>query len=337
MCHFSDLIVDNFGEYLDEQTATGMNACFNNTGLVQAYNLTDELDFAGQIDSQLNVLEALDIPESMSPAYESIEEVGNSINRDLDLVQLFAELNSLTTTGVSTNDENFICADYSVPQDHNFEYTEENVREPWVVHEAGQTATWSGESFARQGMETGLQYIQRLYTSNCNADATVPVPFDEAIETAWLIAADTVQIKEDMFRDLGVDAGLCAALGCPTDDFSDSSIKGFLSGYESKLIDLQISMIEWTDSTVGDAIYLVESFQCNAKCYFIKLAYDSMHESLCTTTLGGFQTVSLALLFLGLCNIPVVITSAIMVVRLRGLWMGEASGKNNAQIYAVDH
>ncbi len=233
-CHFSDLITADFGEYLDVQTATGMNACFQDTDLVEAYNMTEQLDFAGSIQNQLQVLEELDVSKSLTPAFESIEQVGVTINRDLDLMSLFAELNSLTSDGASSHDAKFKCAAYGVAQDHSFEFTEGNVRTPWLVHATGKTAaTWSGESFARQGSESGLQYIQRVYASSTKCD---PVRFDEAIKKAWTLAADTVQIKEDMFRDLGIDADLCAALGCPTDGFGSDSIKGFLSDYESQLV-----------------------------------------------------------------------------------------------------
>ncbi len=315
---FSDLVVENLGENVDEQTATGLNACFDNTGLVQAYNLTDELDFSGKIETQLAILEKLDVSTSLGPAHESILAAGKAIE-NIDLAPLFVELNSLAADGVSTRNTNLICADYVVPQDHSFEFTAENVREPWLVHASGQKATWSGESFARAGAETGLQYIQRVYKSSCHG---LPVPFDEAIELAWTVAAGTAQMKEDMLRDLGTDTVLCAALGCPTDDFEFSdSVYVFLVEYEAKLVNLQITMVAWTDSTVGKAVGLASSFQCNAKCSFVRLAYDSLHESLCTTTISGFQSVSLALLFLGICNVPVVIISAIMVVRLRGLWV----------------
>jgi len=326
VCFFSDLIVGDFGEYVDEQTAIGMNACFNDEGLVIAYNLTSELDFAGKISSQLDVLSDMEIGASMEPVFADIADVGLLIETDLDLTVLFAELNSLTADGVSTKDPVFACVDYTVPQDHSFLFTEENVRQPWTVHDEGTSATWSGESFQRSGTESGLEYMQRVYTSNCNSDAFPPVPFDEAIEAAWTVASGTVQIKEDMFRDLGIDADICAALGCPTDDFgSDFSINSFLVDYTEDLVELQDTMLAWADSVIGDAIALVEEFQCNAYCGFMAKAYNSMHESLCSTTLGGFQVVSLALLFLAVCLIPVVITSAIMVVRLRGLWVGEVT------------
>jgi hypothetical protein len=235
VCFFSDLVVENLGDYVDEQTATGLNACFDNTGLVQAYNLTDELDFSGKIETQLAVLEDLDVSTSFYPVHERILAVGKAIE-EFDLTPLLIELNSLTADGVSTRDTNLICADYVVSQDdHRVEFTAENVREPWLVHASGkQIATWSGESFARTGGETGLHYIQRVYKSSCNGP---PVPFDEAIEEVWAVAVGTVQIKEDMLRDLGTDTVLCAALGCPTNDFDFSdSVNGFFVEYESKLV-----------------------------------------------------------------------------------------------------
>ena len=101
------------------------------------------------------------------------------------------------------------------------------------------------------------------------------------------------------------------------------SINGFLQSYEGDLIELKGTMDAWSDDIIGEAIRVVEEFTCLAYCGFMKVAYESMHQSLCTTTLGGFQMVSLALIFLAVCNIPVVITSAIMVVRLRGVWFRE--------------
>jgi len=322
VCYFADIVVDDFGEYFDENTATGMNACFNDTGLVEAYNLTEDLDFAGEISSQLDILTELDVPSELQPAYTSIDDVATTIERDFDLSPLLDELNSLATDGVSTENPDVACSEYS---GRDFaQFTEENVREPWTAH------THSSASYDRSGTESGLEYMQRVYQSSC-------IGYDEGIYTAWELAEGSVQIKEDMFRDLGVDDDLCASLGCPTDNFrdfsehGDLSIKGFLKEYESDLVDLQDTMIAWTDSVIGEAVDLVEDFTCNAYCGFIQVAYDSMHQSLCTTTLGGFQLVSLALIFLAVCNIPVVITSAIMVVRLRGLWMG-----SKATVYAAD-
>ena len=43
MCAFMDIVTQDFSKYLGPQAGLGLNACFNNTPLMEAFNMTKQV------------------------------------------------------------------------------------------------------------------------------------------------------------------------------------------------------------------------------------------------------------------------------------------------------
>jgi len=65
MCSFMDLVKDDFVYYLGSSAGVGLDACYNDVPLIEAFNMTAQLDFAGPIKEQLAGIGEMDIGEQV--------------------------------------------------------------------------------------------------------------------------------------------------------------------------------------------------------------------------------------------------------------------------------
>mmetsp|Transcript_64488 Transcript_64488/g.76373 ORF Transcript_64488/g.76373 Transcript_64488/m.76373 type:complete len:140 (-) Transcript_64488:173-592(-) len=53
-CQMTDIVTQDFEPFLGDKIATGANACFNDTNLAVAFNVTDKVDFQAKLDEGLS-------------------------------------------------------------------------------------------------------------------------------------------------------------------------------------------------------------------------------------------------------------------------------------------
>lgn len=310
-CEMMDILVEDFTPYMGPSTAKGLNACFNDTPLVEAYNLTEQLSFAADLTAQFAILEESDTSAAFAGAKQPVNDTGLFL-MSLNASKPLEFLNFFT----NNNEVNSNCPFDDV-------YTEEHVRTPWSESNTG-AVSWNTEDYAREGTEDGLAYMTRIYTI---ADYTLCGFELKNLTDAWEFASEKVQLIEDMEADLGFNAELCETVSCPTEAWPYSNtLWEQLLEYERNVTLLEESLLNMTDSLVGDLINHVDDFYCNMKCGFIATLYHEMSDAMCNSLLGGFIQINGALMTLAFFQIPIILCAEILVTRL---W-----GKHKSQVEA---
>jgi len=252
-CHWLDIVVEDFEPYLGETAAVGMNACFNNTPLVEAFNLTSQVDFQEVVDAQIAEINSTDIAGQFTTVSEPLTEINDlvkGITTSTEFNELIEKLN--TNTNLESSDTN--CGSGLSPSDCNaaklnckfnvnaFTKAQLDAGEfsaPWdlitstSVPTGTGTAQWvdkvtlaTGVSFARESSETGAEWVARIFNAagvdsvsgaRCNSGATcnyICEPFETFIKYAYGNATQAKQWQDDMLIDLGVEYPPYPA-GCP--------------------------------------------------------------------------------------------------------------------------
>mmetsp|Transcript_9596 Transcript_9596/g.12550 ORF Transcript_9596/g.12550 Transcript_9596/m.12550 type:complete len:793 (+) Transcript_9596:464-2842(+) len=299
-CEFIDIMAADFSPYLGNSVGGALNACFNDSNLVEAFNLSSTLDFGEQIESAGSDADAFDVASQFSTILEEFATVDETIDKSLNFTALYEEFSVLTST--STGSCSF-----------SEEYlTEEEIIYPWTANSGGFSGM--GESFNQTNGESAVDYIDRLYNwpSDCSS-------LSESITALFAVAYyNSTLLKWQMRSDFGYDSATCEAIGCPTDEWPyDLSIYAYLEVFQSNLTSIQNELSAIVDDLTSDLISHVDDFLCNTNCGFLGDFYHAMYGSLCTTTLGGFGQISLSLYLLAVFNIPIIICTVLMIRRLR--------------------
>ncbi|GMI43955.1 hypothetical protein TeGR_g13565 [Tetraparma gracilis] len=177
VCQFMDIMVEDFEPY-SPAASVGLNACFNNTPLVEAYNLTSRVDFQETIDEKLAELDAVDFDTMFADVKDPVYDVATQI-KDISLAVIIDPLNGFTNVvGTTFLEDSGIAPEEAALVRHfcpfNDEYLNADLalfKEPWTIAadqgRTGNTAweTMDGEfqPYARVSTETGKQYMSRVY------------------------------------------------------------------------------------------------------------------------------------------------------------------------------
>ena len=78
-CEFLNIIVEDFTPYVGSEASVGLNACFNNTPLIIAFNMTKNLDFQDTIDEQLAEMEKFDVAAAISNVSSPLADLSTEI------------------------------------------------------------------------------------------------------------------------------------------------------------------------------------------------------------------------------------------------------------------
>ena len=256
---------------LGAQAGTGLDACYNDTALITAFNMTKSLDFAGPIEEQLATVTDMDIATDFAAIKQPINDLATNI-KAISIQTGVDALNAMTNlcgTAGTTACTVGTCG-------YSQTYTAANIITPWDDNSAG-TMAHSGHNFARQGSETPVQYFTRLYDSSaCETLASGSFTNSDLV-TAFTATYDTEVAKTSMLRDLG-DAATCSGgTVCPTVAQQNSTtILGALDEYEAKMNTLMGDFATMGNNMVGELITNVEDFSCNMKCGFLATFMDEV-------------------------------------------------------------
>lgn len=315
MCTFMDVVKQDFS-ILGGQAGIGLDACYNDTALIYAFNMSKQLDFAGPIEAQLASVTDMDISSQFSGIKQPIVDLGITIAA-ISLTDGVSALNQMTNACDALGAANCNTGTCGYSQT----YTEANVLSPWDDNGNTGTMAHSGHSLARQGSETPVQYIARLYDSAACSAATSNVATPANINSAFTAIHDTQVAKDSMLADLGTDATFCAANVCPTANQKNSTtILQSIENYEASMVGLIDDFSDMGSNMLGELIANVEDFTCNMRCGFLAAFMDELQANWCVDLLAGFLDIALSLVLLAFFNIPVCICAAILVNRFRGKW-----------------
>jgi len=327
-CGLMEEMTYDFEGFLDPQMAVGLNACFNDTSLLEAYNLEDELDFADQLTDQFAIVSDLDVAEDFSFVRDSMLEVQKTIEKSIDVSAALEVLNDLLEA------EGGVCGGYT-----GIAFELDTIRAPWEQMRNDEYTTWETSQtptqYARVGTETREEYVGRLLEVRPIGECPDWPAFDESVMEAYEVVVQLLVLREDMTVDFGIFGttisneiktirGCEENTLCTTAAFRqktpnrDDSVANVVIDIEDRLEDTKDAFIQLGDDTVGDLINHVDDFYCNMFCGYIRNDYEKVHEGMCVSTLEGFASVSIAVYVLAILLVPFTVCAAILVIRLQG-------------------
>ena len=355
VCHFLDIAVEDFEPYVGVSTAGGMNACFQGDSLVDAYNLTQKVDFQASIDAKLAQIEEFDVDVAFETVETALTSIADQID-EIDLTPLAANLNK--ATDIVNNADADPAAQANCP--FADAYTLNNIETPWDTHVAGTFTAWntasgSSQSYDWDGIETNVVYMTRIYTvvgkctgTGCTASDGTPrsagqectagvdcnflcSELTDAIPGAYSQITSMIKAKNDMQADLGQTCP--AGATCPTAAFvaagHEATILAQVASYKAKLTTTRDDLLGVTAAAIGSIMNEIETMLCSMDCSFVGEVYSNVDESLCTTLLGGVLQISVSLWLLSTCMFFTSVIGAILVVRMRGVSHDEADENAN--------
>ena len=329
-CIFMDVVKEDF-TILGDMAGTGLNACYNDTALIQAFNMTKQLEFADPLRTQLGQVTDLDITTQFKEIKDPVVALGDQMSTitltDIGGTDLIAALAAMTNSeaaikaAAGAGYDSLNAADKCC---YTISFAEGQILEPWTA----QTGTMpcSGENRARSGAETNIQYITRLFGhAKCN-DYVADI--NKNIVDAYTGMVDILNAKNGMLADIGTDSTFCQTNTCPTASLGYSTtIYAALGDYEGQMNTLVGDFTTVGDGMLDDLITHVEDFKCNMKCGFLASFMDELQDNWCKSMLSGVLDISLSLILLAFFNVPVCICAAILVNRFRGKWRCGVGGK----------
>lgn len=340
-CHISDIVTSDFEPYVGDKISPGANACFNDTNLAVAFNVTEKVDFQAKLDEGLDEIEAVNVTEKFQLVLEPLATMETMLGSITD-----AALSALNQA-ISANE------DYCPFDDV---YTKANILTPWSLEREDANTPWiirdafgNPTTYSRVGSETPQQYLDRIYNkagvcsapSNCCIEYSTPSPTCEsslyancdsgdkcvypcevlkaAILEGYTAYLQLLEKELAMTADLGISCPV--AFDCPTQAFRSSysnlTLVGLLDDYKDKITTTKDSLVGLAQTSVGDVMFEVEDFLCNMNVSFVERRYDEVKEDICGTLFGGAAQLMMSYFILGICLEVVAIVVHVLAVRTR--------------------
>jgi hypothetical protein len=302
-CEIIDLMRDDWTPVMGDDAGMVMNACFSNTSLLDAFNLTSSFNFADSITfPSLSLSSMLD--------FSSFDSFGSKINGtdsgtfNLNSSQITTLLSTLNTyTGQNVANCN--------PQDSN--YTKANARTPWDANSESATSN-------------ATLYIMNRYDDTKSgltkcADNSVAKPFvcsqssgcnfQKFVTEVWTNTSTMIQVEEDS--------------GTFVTDMKTNmtNIMDYVAVFKANITNMDTNITTIQNDLSSNLIKYVGDFKGAMYCAFVGENFDEMFDVLCGMMMPSLTMISLMVFIMGIFLIPVNITLIILCKRLR------ASGNGN--------
>lgn len=348
-CKTSDILVRDFEPPLGDQLAVGVNACFNDTNLVVAFNMSETLIFQQVLDDELKEIALVNVSEQFDMVIKPLSIVEILVAKMSD--------KALTAINKASSANQILCP-------FNDMYTEEAILAPWELtrdlsstpyvmrNTFGQPA-----SYNRLGEETSEVYLDRIYNiaGTCSAptsccikvtssrpdvcESNIYNPCDYGSNCAYpceTLRAGIVegvtqfrQVRDKklaMTADLGLSCPIDVVDGfddtCPTQEFrsrySNLTVLEQIYEYKDDIVATKDDLVAITTTSVGAAMSEVEDFICSMNGTFVERRYNQIKHDVCVTLQGGVAQVNWALWILGICLEVVAILAHVLVIRKGG-------------------
>lgn len=355
-CQMSEIFTRDFEPFVGDRVAPGANACFNDTNLAVAFNVTEKVDFQRQLDEGLFRLESINVTSSFELVLEPLEHIQELISSTSN--------SALYALNQATSSNSTLCPFGDI-------YTKLTMLEPWNLARANDVTPYiirdnfgNATSFKRSGTEDSLSYFSRIYnkagvcssSSSCciQLTPTPPATCDsdepdddcdhgtncmypcEALKFAILeghAAFISLYDKEQrMTADLGV---LCPPNDtCPTNEFklnySNVTLVAQVQNYKTKISSTKDTLVALASTSVGDAMIEVQDFLCHMNASFVERRYDEVKNDICGKAFFGIEMLMWSLYALGICLEFIAIVSHVLCVRLSPKYK---SGLTRADVY----
>lgn len=342
-CKILDIVTEDFEPFVGDSVAPGANACFNDTNLAVAFNVTDKVDFQQELDEGLAQIENVNITSSFELVLGPLADIQNLISSVSD--------SALAALNQATSSNNTICPFVDV-------YTKATIMEPWELSRTNDITPYiirgnfgNATSYERSGSEDSSAYLSRIYNKAgvCKAGSSCCIqitptppsicssnPLDDcdygdncgypcealkvAIVEGHAALVSLYDREHRMTADLGV---ICPADAlCPTNEFkanySNLTLVAQVENFKTKISFTKDSLVALASTSVGQAMLEVEDFLCNMNVSFVAGRYTEMKDHICGKAFFGIEKLMWALFALGISLEIMAIVSHVLSVRLSG-------------------
>lgn len=352
LCQLSQIVTQDFEPLVGEKVAPGANACFNNTNLAVAFNVSDKVDFQAKLDQSLSILSDTNVTEQFSAVISPLEEVQHYVE-------------SITTTALDVLNQGTNINSASCP--FNDVYTKDTILEPWTLHllsdqtdwivkETGTVASYDRDmDVGGSGLpETPFQYMDRIYDAagqcfqstscclnnvcglnpgeTCNGGTDCVYPCEQLstlINVGYVGYMQAYDMENKMSSDLGVVCPNVNGITCPTLDFQtlghSYTLLGLISDYEQNVTGTTDDLIQLGYTSVGDTMDEIKDFLCNMNVSFVERRYDQVvKEDICEMMFGGIAQIHWGLWILAFFLQLNAVLCNMLSTRFRGLTRKQA-------------
>lgn len=350
-CEMSHIITRDFEPFVGDKVATGANACFNDTNLAEAFNMTEKVNFQQKLDEGLKQLDKINVPQSFQIVLGPLSDIHSILGAVSD--------SALSAINQVTSSNEFPCPFADI-------YTKETIIKPWELNIPTDVTPYvirdnfgNPISYSRMASETAESYLGRIYNKAgiCSAESSCCIAYDpleptcesevyddcdlgdncvypcENLKLGIIEGYKAFAILYDRERRMNADLGVvCPADfddSCPTAEFkatyADTTLVGLIENYKVKIIGTKDSLVSLASTSVGGAMAEVEDFLCNMNVSFVERRYHEVRDDICIQLYGGVAQINWALWILGISLEVIAILAHVLVVRLRGVSEKEAA------------
>lgn len=298
VCEVAAIFTEDWTVALGDE-AKGINACFQNTSLIETLSLSDSLEFARggiKFPDNMNINDMLDFSQ-----LDTFNATIMSTNTSTFQLNATARADVGTIFGDLVNQNAASCT----PSDTYTTDTE--ILEPWTAN---------GE---QQNGKTPEQYIEDRYSamdtdcdyaSNPNAKAfkckdDTGCTYSKAVKEVYLNLRSIVLIERDSGAFIDDLHANMTGVMTYTDDF-----KTKISDFDGKISNIKTDL-------EGSLLKNVDDFEAAMYCTFISDGFFDIYDALCGDLMPSFTMISLMIFLAGVFLIPVNICLIIAVKRLR--------------------
>jgi len=297
-CELILIMKNDWEPYVGAEASRGINACFRNKSLIDAYNLSDSLDFTELIkfpetEFNLNFSTFDTFNDEISKSNSSTFNMEDSFTKS---IKGFNEITGINKVENSN-------ADSCYPNDKN--YTKNNLKKPWLANSSPTESS-------------GLQYITKRYDKNDynqnklrNCDAYVA----------------SINNNYSNYKDLVVDSykNITTLYNIENDSetfinnmkTSMNNLNNYIDTFKSNITKLENNLENIENSLKSSLYKSVDDFKNAMFCEFISDGFDDVVEEMCGTLMPSFLMIALFLLLSSVFLIPITIINIILCKRLK--------------------
>jgi hypothetical protein len=278
--------------------------------------------------------------------------VTNGFAKASEKMSIF-QVNSIDTVTIhATELLNAISSKNTPSCPFNDDYTVENVFEPWTANQAkGQTSwplfsTGFNGSYKRNGNESGLDYMGRIYNVAGSCNSTISCCLNQMCSLSVghscnsgsnckyicsELYLDIIERYHDVTVALSVQQNMSADWGivcpsnvmCPTDKYRDltgmnQTISDLIQSYKPQVERASALLLNMTSGSMGELLLSIDDFLCDTNISFVPMYFSLAKNEVCGPMVAAFAQVNVCVWVVSIVLEVIAILSCILSIRMRG-------------------
>lgn len=312
-CKYMNIAHNNLTSYVPTNMATIGNTCFNDSSLLAPLELDQALKFSCELDDSYATMTATNFNAYLALINSYGDTVSNfevkdfgfnsTISRQL-LTKAKTAISDAGTSGSTT-------------------MTQDNIMTPWTTYTSASASSYDCSSKNLTSDNIPICFMNATCDTSTKTSTVVATCKSAYINAYnYVLAFDKIStMLDEMREDLLGDTGK----GFSSSWAYDVSILEYAQTYYTKLASLRsdtlVPLLK-SGGSVGSLLEDIEQVRCTESCGWLNIAFNAVHDSMCTDILGTTLAISLAVFFLAVFLLPMVVTGITLQKRLRGAKKG---------------